>query len=326
MIREEEIINDVVYNLKRLTNLKDIDFKIGGPGYDYDFMINGTTFACEVKRQVSKANYNLVVQQMRRLKEQTNKPLMVVAQHFVPELFDKFPNEGISIVESNGNCMISEPPLFIYITGQKSTIPREMKGNAFNEAGLKVIFYFLLDEANISKPYRVISKETGLSLGTINNVMEELQRNQFVFSTPQRRILKNKRGLLDLWQTHYNQKLKPKLMIKEMDFVDSESWENWERIILPEGMYWGGEGGAYILNHYMIPEQFDIYTETPSIKLMMTKKVRFQENGRIKLYQKFWKGIWHEKVAPKILVYADLLGSGNSRCIEAAKKLVENGI
>ena len=115
-------------------------------------------------------------------------------------------------------------------------------------------------------------------------------------------------------------------MIKEMDFVDSESWENWERIILPEGMYWGGEGGAYILNHYMIPEQFDIYTETPSIKLMMTKKVRFQENGRIKLYQKFWKGIWHEKVAPKILVYADLLGSGNSRCIEAAKRLVENGI
>ena len=326
MIWELEIINDVVYNLKRLTNLENIDFKIGGTGYDYDLTINGTTFACEVKKQVSKANYNLVVQQMRRLREQTNKPLMVAAQHFVPNLYDKLQQEGVSIAESNGNCIIAEPPLYIHITGQKANMPRETKGKAFNEAGLKVIFYFLLDEANISKPYRVISEETGLSLGTIKNVMEELQRKQFVFPVPKGRILKNKRGLLDLWQTHYNQTLKPKLMIKEMEFVDSESRENWEQIILPEGMYWGGEGGAYILDHYMIPEQFDIYTETPSVKLMMTKKVRFQKNGRIKLYQKFWKGTSDERVAPKILVYADLMGSGNSRCIETAQRLVENGI
>ena len=326
MIKQEEIINDVVYNLKRLTHLEDISFKIGGLGYDYDITINGTTFACKVKKQVSKANYNLVVQQMRQLREQTNKPLMIATQHFVPELFDNIQQERINIVESNGNCKIAEPPLFLYITGQKTIIPREAKGKAFNEAGLKVIFYFLLDEANISKPYRVISEETGISLGTINNVMEELQRIQFLIFTPDGRILKNKRELLDLWQTHYNQTLKQKLMIKEMDFVDSNSRENWEQITLPEGMCWGGEGGAYILNHYMIPEQFDIYTEAPSMKLMMTKKVRFQKNGRIKLYQKFWKGTSDEKVAPKILVYADLMGSGNSRCIEAAKRLLENGI
>ena len=91
-------------------------------------------------------------------------------------------------------------------------------------------------------------------------------------------------------------------------------------------MCWGGEGGAFLIDRYLVPELFDIYTETPSVKLMMTKKVKFQEKGRIRLYQKFWKGIIDEKTAPKILIYADLMGSGNSRCIEAAQRLIENGI
>ena len=81
-----------------------------------------------------------------------------------------------------------------------------------------------------------------------------------------------------------------------------------------------------MIDRYLMPELFDIYTETPSVKLMMTKKVKFQEKGRIKLYQKFWKDNTEEKTAPKILIYADLMGSGNSRCIEAAQRLIENGI
>jgi hypothetical protein len=46
----------------------------------------------------------------------------------------------------------------------------------------------------------------------------------------------------------------------------------------------------------------------------------------VRVYQKFWKSYENEKVAPKILIYADLMGSGNSRCIEAAQRLIENGI
>ena len=55
---EEEIINDVVYNLKRLTSLENIDFKTVEQSrrYDYDLTINGVTFACDVRRQVNKAN------------------------------------------------------------------------------------------------------------------------------------------------------------------------------------------------------------------------------------------------------------------------------
>ena len=329
MIREDEIINDVVYNLKRLTNLENIDFKVPKQckkRYDYDLTINGVTFACDVKIQVNKANYNLVVQHIRNLKEQTEKPLILAAYHFSPEIFDSLPVEGISVVESSGNCNIVADPLFIRISGQKVTQPKESKGKAFNEAGLKVIFYLLLDETNINKPYRTIHEETGLSLGTIKNVIEELGRGQFVLTTDNGRFLKNQKELLNVWQIHYNQSLKPKLLLKEMEFVDDDYRRSWEKIVLPDGMCWGGEGGAFLVNHYLVPELFEIYTETPSVKLMLTKKVKFQENGRIRLYQKFWKGNIDNKTAPTILIYADLMGSGNSRCIEAAQRLIENGI
>ena len=96
MVREEEIINDVVYNLRRLTNLEDVVFKTAkqSESYGYNLTINGVTFACDVRLQVNKANYNLVVQHMRGLKEQTDKPLMLVANHFSPESFDGLPEEG----------------------------------------------------------------------------------------------------------------------------------------------------------------------------------------------------------------------------------------
>lgn len=324
---EEEIINDVVYNLKRLTNLESISFKaVYRQQYDYDLTINGVTFACKVKTHLNKANCNLVVQRLRNLKELTDKPLIVAASYVSPEMFDSLPQEDISVVESSGNCKIVASPLFINISGQKGIQKKEPKGKAFNEAGLKVIFYFLLDDGNINKPYRQIKEDTGVSLGTIKNVVEELSNGQYVITTSKGRFLKNKKELLDTWQTYYNQNLKPKLKVKEMEFVDVESRKEWEKIVLPDGACWSGEGGAFLTDHYLMPEQFDIYTEVPSVKLMMTKKMRFEENGSINVYQKFWKGYENNKVAPKILIYADLMGSGNSRCIETAQRLIENGI
>ena len=59
MVGEEEIINDVVYNLKRLTNLENISFKaVKRQHYGYDLTINGVTFACDVRTQVNKANFS----------------------------------------------------------------------------------------------------------------------------------------------------------------------------------------------------------------------------------------------------------------------------
>lgn len=323
----EEILYDVTANLKRLTNLENVTFNSTGKGgREYDLTINGVTFSCVVRNHVNKANYNLLLQQVAGIKELTDKPLLVVTRHFVPELSDNFVKDGVNVVDGSGNCNIRSGSLYIRISGQKSALAKETRGKAFNEAGLKLIFFFLNDEALINMPYRKISEATGASLGTINNVMDELGKNRFLITTEKRRFLKNKKELLDVWQTYYNQTLKPKLLLKEMEFASDECLKDWESIALPDGMCWGGESGAYMLDGYLAPEQFDIYTDVPSTRLVLTKKVKIQEKGRIHVYRKFWNGGTNGKTAPKVVIYADLMGSGNSRCIEAAQRLVENGI
>ena len=61
---------------------------------------------------------------------------------------------------------------------------------AFQEAGLKVIFYLLQEFTNVNKPYREIQKATGVSLGAIKNVFDVLVEREFILMTGSKRTLK----------------------------------------------------------------------------------------------------------------------------------------
>lgn len=52
--------------------------------------------------------------------------------------------------------------------------------------------------------------------------------------------------------------------------------------------------------------------------------LRVDEDGEIFVYNKFWKKIDLDTTVPAILIYADLMGSGNSRNIEAAQRILEH--
>ena len=58
--------------------------------------------------------------------------------------------------------------------------------------------------------------------------------------------------------------------------------------------------------------------------LMKTGMVKMDERGEVYIYQKFWKSENTSTIVPALLIYADLMGSGNSRCIEAAKRILDN--
>ena len=62
-------------------------------------------------------------------------------------------------------------------------------------------------------------------------------------------------------------------------------------IILPKGMLWGGESGAFLVDGYLHPQLFDIYTEKNSLELIKTGKFKISENGEIRVYKKFWKNL-----------------------------------
>ena len=324
---EKTIIANALENIQKITLIQNVNNEWANSSlYDADVSIDGIQFAVEIKKNVTKANYLRILEHLRHIKFSTSKPVLLIGDYVSPTVFHELRKDGFNVLDSSGNCQISEGNLYIYVKGQKQTVANESLDKAFNETGVKLIFYILLDKDNISKSYRMIHTETNLSLGTIKNVVEDLNVRKFVAVASGKRIIMNRKSLINQWQEAYNKVLKPKLFVGKMKFVNNESKRQWNTINLPTDMFWGGESGANALDGYLQPELFTIYSDTSMRDLLKTGRVVPANDGEIFIYRKFWKQNIDNQIAPKLLIYADLMGSGNSRCLEAAQKLIENGI
>ena len=332
---ERETLNLALEALKEKFTLPDdvVIHKENGAYGNFDALVQimNVDFLCKIKGNITATNINTIVNHLQKYMAIENRPVLLVAKYINPNMFDKLVGLGLNILDCAGNCHIrymnGNIPVFHLINkGEKNVFANEKAYPVFQDAGIKVIFYLLQDKNNINKAYREIQENTGVALGTVKNVIDELVTRNFILVTDKGRILKNRKALLDLWVENYNQVLKPKLLIGRMAFRTNEQRNKWKTMELPEGMYWGGESAANMIDNYLEPGAFDIYTDVPTAYLMKTGFVKQDTNGEIKVYQKFWQWETENHLAPLILIYADLMGSNNSRCVEAANRLMEYGL
>lgn len=332
---ERETLNLALEAVKEKFTLPDdvVIHKENGAYGNFDALVQimNVDFLCKIKGNITATNINTIVNHLQKYMAIENRPVLLVAKYINPNMFDKLVGLGLNILDCAGNCHIrymnGNIPVFHLINkGEKNVFANEKAYPVFQDAGIKVIFYLLQDKNNINKAYREIQENTGVALGTVKNVIDELVTRNFILVTDKGRILKNRKALLDLWVENYNQVLKPKLLIGRMAFRTNEQRNKWKTMELPEGMYWGGESAANMIDNYLEPGAFDIYTDVPTAYLMKTGFVKQDTNGEIKVYQKFWQWETENHLAPLILIYADLMGSNNSRCLEAANRLMEYGL
>ena len=332
---ERETLNLALEALKEKFTLPDdvVIHKENGAYANFDALVQimNVDFLCKIKGNITATNINTIVNHLQKYMAIENRPVLLVAKYINPNMFDKLVGLGLNILDCAGNCHIrymnGNIPVFHLINkGEKNVFANEKAYPVFQDAGIKVIFYLLQDKNNINKAYREIQENTGVALGTVKNVIDELVTRNFILVTDKGRILKNRKALLDLWVENYNQVLKPKLLIGRMAFRTNEQRNKWKTMKLPEGMYWGGESAANMIDNYLEPGAFVIYTDVPTAYLMKTGFVKQDTNGEIKVNQKFWQWETENHLAPLILIYADLMGSNNSRCLEAANRLMEYGL
>lgn len=324
MNKGTEIIETATGNLKRLTGLKDISFTEASDNkHDFMLKINGTSFPVFTFGNVLKTNYLSLKNQMASVMAKGKRPPILVAGYISPTLIPDLSHDGLNFMDKFGNCHIAAKGLFLYVSGQKQTKEKSPTGIAFNEAGLKLISYFLADDDNVGKPYREISSATDLSLGTIKNVIEDLNSNKFIFMAENKRRLMNVDTLTEHWQLAYNTVLKPKLLLGRMDFIRQQDAENWMNVELVKGDEWGGESAAYLIDGFLKPEILTLYRSNNIPELARGMKLKPSNDGRVLVYRKFWTDKGNCNTAPRHIVYADLMGSGDSRCLETAKRLMK---
>lgn len=262
----------------------------------------------------------------------TNLKTLYVTVNASAKVMDFAKVPDVNVLDCAGNFKIQyldKDGNLIFMVANRGEKPVENRDipNAypiFREMGLKVIFYFLMDKANIGRPFREIQEATGVSIGTVKNVIDGMVYQQFARIEGRKRFLTNIDRLLMLWAANYGMNLKPKLLLTKMAFRDKDVMTRFRELELPTGMFWGGEPAAALTTGFIDPGEFTIYTEVPAPHLVKTGAVKPDNDGDILVYKKFWKGNDEKTIVPAVLTYADLMETGNGRCIETAQMMKEH--
>ena len=254
-------------------------------------------------------------------------PLMVIAEYIFPKLKEELRKQNIAYLETNGNVYFKDKDILLWLDGQKvTTIAKAKTGRAFTKTGLKVVFHFLLDEDLVNLTYREIAAKTGVGFGNINIVMTDLKEQRFLLKIDDQHYrLNNKKELLNKWMEAYEVKLKPTLLVGTFRFLKNEDFLAWQKLPLKNMNTWcGGEPAADLLTHYLKPAELTLYTVEKKQELIKHYRLIPDEKGNIKAYQKFWNfDEVNDNIVPPLLVYIDLINTGDRRCIETAQKIYD---
>jgi len=324
--------NDIVYEAtSKLEQLINIPIEIATRDQDYDAIltIKGEQFIVEAKSAIRTSNQGLILSQLQQLKQHSDRPIIVIADFISKNATEALKEIGINYIDTAGNAFIKHKDLVFLIEGQKKVNKeRTNQPRAFQEAGLKILFHLLSNPEYLQDSYRTIAEKANVSLGSVSHVMAELEDLNFLLKTKDKRILKNKKKLLERWIVEYNTVLRPRIFRKRMRFINADDVRNWHIINTHTDngvILWGGEPGGALLTENLRPEKFTVFTDLELAEVAKALRLVPNQNGEVEVLQKFWNTDFeNSNVAPTLLVYADLISSGFGRNIETAKQIGEH--
>ena len=252
-------------------------------------------------------------------------PLIIIADHIFPKIKEELRNHNIAYLEVNGNIWLKFGKNLLWIDTNK-TLPEEKEkiNRAFTKTGIRVLFDFLRDETLINKPYREIANRAEIALGNVNYILNGLKEKGFILKMNKDEYkLTNKKDLLNTWMIKYAEKLKPELEIGTFRFLKKEDFANWKRLPIKQGKtWWGGEPAGNLFTDYLKPALLTLYTLETRNELIKHYRLIPDPKGNVKVYKKFWKyDEVNDNKVPPLLVYTDLMNTGDHRCIETAQKI-----
>jgi hypothetical protein len=328
--REKTVVEKALDVFRKKTRI-DVDFLFDKTGTDLygDGIVRLAhegkkwEFKAEVKLRVNRATIALLKQKMDRAGEG-----LLVTDYVNPELAEMMRNQGIFFIDVIGNAFIDTPPLYIFVKGEKQNKVLKTKPvkRLFKPGGLKLIFALLNNPGMEKATYRDMAKAANVALGTVDFVITELKELGFLIDMEKkgRQLLKTEQ-LLRRWVEAYPENLKPKL-VQEKFRTNAYHW--WKDIKPADfGLLWGGEIAAAKLTGHLKPEKYTIYTYQLPGKLIYKFKFQKDPNGNVEILTPFWTFGWElaeNGFVPPLLIYADLMATGDARAIEAAETIYDN--
>jgi hypothetical protein len=254
---------------------------------------------------------------------------MVVAANIQPQLRQELKDLGINYMDACGNVYIRQERILIYLEGNKKPKHRlDFRERPFNKAGLKVLYQFLIDKRLIDLTIREIAFKADVSLDSVHKTINGLKELEYLLPVDKTKMKwRNRRDLLEKWVLVYDTRLKPAQYIGSFRFADENNYLEWKTISLGPHTQWGSEPAGDIYTNNLKPQTLTLYTTEARLDLIKKLRIVPDEEGDIHIYKKFWNYDPNENVAVNpILVYADLINTGNKRNIETANRILNEYI
>jgi hypothetical protein len=316
---EREILDKAIESLKVATgldariNVPDTMIRLGTEERQWDF-------SPVIKKSLTNDILGYVIAELREARVQ---PRVLVTRYVSPQQAEKLRQANAQFIDTAGNTFLNQPPLYVLVSGNRRQ-EGPIKARAarfFSATGIRVLFALLCNPALAAASYRDIATAADVSLGAVSHVMEDLKSAGYLFSQEgkERRLQKHEE-LIRRWGEAYSERLRPKLLVARFSAEKADWWKD----VRPEEMnaYWSGEVAAVNLTKYLKPQVKTIYASNKLAALQLKYRFRQDKNGDIELLKKFWTGgqetAAHPGIAPPLLVYADLMASGDERNIETA--------
>ncbi|MCU7861984.1 MAG: hypothetical protein KZQ86_19650, partial [Candidatus Thiodiazotropha sp. (ex Lucinoma kastoroae)] len=150
----------------------------------------------------------MAVHQLKRFPQKG----LVVTDYVNPKMAERLKAMDMPFLDAAGNAYINEPPVYVYIKGNKPLEKphRKLPTRAFQPTGLKVLFALLCRPGLENAPYRDIAKAADVALGTVGWVITDLRELGYLVDLGKRgRRLTNKEKLIERWVTTYPEQLRP---------------------------------------------------------------------------------------------------------------------
>jgi hypothetical protein len=249
-------------------------------------------------------------------------PLLVGATAVSPRSADSFRRAGIQFIDTAGNASIRFGDVLIDVRGRRAgfdpSLPeREKGGNLFSRARSQVAFVLLQWPRLWRTPQRELAEAAGVSLGQANDAVRMFRQSGFGPGGH-----RSDAELLDLWVAAFPKGLATKLTLATY----RGSLEEFRKVNAEDSVFLAGAAisGEFAADDVLRPAALTIYVPELDPMLPVKNRWRAEEDGNITVRHKFWttpKSEPHDydgplvgkRLAPALLVYADLMASDDPR-------------
>lgn len=260
------------------------------------------------------------------------RQLVLFTPRLTPAAIDACRRLGLGCADADGNAYLRAGSSVIDIQGRPAKLSRtltkpEQRGTRLtSRSGLQVLFVLLSVPGARDESMRSIASASGVSLGSVAGVLEELARRRYLTTTSSSgRSLHHTRELLDLWADGYRLRLYARLRLGSFGIDTTEWWRTSAAAVRRAGGQWGSETALWAKGANLRPARGVVYVDTVPSKLVAALRLRRDDHidAPVELRKRFWviPAFADSDTVPSLLIYADLLADGDPRLIEAAAEL-----